>query len=171
MAILTTDVDVYGSGGTGETDSDLWFGGVRSNTELAPAVAEENLYANVDGTEAAAGSQKYRGLYFRNGHASITLEATTIWISTQTASSETDVKIALAGEGLNNTIEIIANEDAAPSGETFTAPATKGGGLVMGDVPTLQHFGFWTERNVDAAASAFDNDDWALTIEGDTIAA
>ena len=41
----------------------------------------------------------------------------------------------------------------------------------MGDVPTLQHFGFWTERNVDAAASAFDNDDWALTIEGDTIAA
>lgn len=170
MAILTTDVDIHGSGGAGESDTNLWLGGVRSTTELSPAVSEENLYANVDGTEASAGSQKYRGLYFRNGHASITLEATTIWISTQTASPDTDVKIALAGEGLNSTIEVIADEDTAPVGESFTAPATKAGGLVMGDVPTLQHFGFWTERNVNAASGAFNDDDWALTIEGDTVA-
>ena len=41
MAILTTDVDTFGSGGTGETDSNNWLGGVRSNTELSPTVAEE----------------------------------------------------------------------------------------------------------------------------------
>lgn len=170
MAILTTDVDVHGSGGAGESNPDLWLGGVRSTTELSPTVGEENLFSNVDGAEAAAGSTKYRGLYFRNGHGSLTLEATTIWFSTQTPSTDTSVEMALAGEGLNATIEVIANEDTAPVGEVFTAPATKGAGLVMGNVPTVQHFGFWIKRIVTAAASAFDNDDYAWTIEGDTAA-
>ena len=170
MAILTTDVDVFGSGGTAESDSNAWLGGIRSNTELSPVVAEENLFANVDGAEASAGSTKYRGIYFRNGHASLTLEATVIWFSTQTPSSDTIVAMALAGEGLNATIETISDEDTAPIGETFTSPATKGAGLVMGDVPTLQHYGFWIRRIVTAAASAFDNDDYAWTIEGDTAA-
>jgi len=170
MAILTTDIDTHGSGGAAETDPDLWLGGIRSNTELAPAVAEENLFNNVDGAEASAGSTKYRGLYFRNGHATITLTATVIWFTTQTPSTDTVVAMALAGEGLNATIEVIANEDTAPVGETFTSPATKGAGLSMGAVPATQHFGFWVRRIVSAAASAFDNDDWAYRIEGDTTA-
>ena len=170
MAILTTDVDIHGSGGTGETNPNNWLGGVRSNTELSPTVSEENLFANVDGAEASAGSTKYRGIYFRNGHGSLTLESTVIWFTTQTPSGDTDVAMALAGEGLNATIETIANEDTAPVGESFTAPATKGAGLSMGNVPTVQHFGFWIRRIVNAAASALDNDDWALRIEGDTAA-
>ena len=101
MAILTTDVDTYGSGGTGETDPNLWLGGVRSNTELSPTVVEENLFTDVDGAEASAGSTKYRGIYFRNGHGSLTLQTTTIWFSTQTPSSDTIVAMALAGDGLN----------------------------------------------------------------------
>ena len=171
MAILTTDVDTFLSGGASNSDPNASLGGLRSTTtELNPAVSEENLFANVDGTEASDGSTKYRGLYYENGHASITLEATTIWISTTTPSSDTVIALALAGEGLDATMETIADEDTAPVGETFTSPATKAGGLVMGDVPTLQHFGCWVRRIVTAAASAFNDDDWAYTIEGDTVA-
>lgn len=171
MAILTTDVDTFLSGGASNSDPNASLGGVRSTTtELNPVVSEENLFANVDGAEASAGSTKYRGLYYENGHASLTLEATTIWFSTQTPSTDTIVAMALAGEGLDATMETVADEDTAPIGETFTSPATKGAGLVMGNVPTLQHFGFWIRRIVTAAASAFDNDDWAYTIEGDTAA-
>lgn len=170
MAILTTDVDTHGSGGAAESDPDLWLGGIRSTTELSPAVSEENLFNNVDGAEASAGSTKYRGLYARNGHGSLTLEATVIWFTTQTPSTDTSVEMALAGEGLNATMETIANEDTAPVGEVFTSPATKGAGLSMGNIPTVQHFGFWVKRIVTAAASAFDNDDWAYRIEGDTAA-
>lgn len=171
MAILTTDVDTFLSGGASNSDPDLALGGIRSTTtELAPAVAEENLFNNVDGAEASAGSTKYRGLYFENGHASLTLESTVIWIPTQTPSTDTSIDIALAGEGLNATMETVANENTAPVGETFTGPATKGAGLSMGNVPTLQHFGFWVRRTVNASASAFDNDDWAYEIEGDTAA-
>ncbi len=170
MAILTTDVDTHGSSGACESCSDNWLGGVRSTTELSPCVAEENLFANVCGAESAAGSTKYRGLYFRNGHGSLTLQGTTLWISTQTPSCDTAIAIALAGEGLNATTEVVANENTAPCGETFTAPATKCAGLVMGCVPTVQHFGFWVRRIVCCGAAAADNDDWAYTIEGDTAA-
>ena len=172
MAILTTDVDTFLSGGASNSDPNASLGGIRSTTtELNPVVSEENLFANVDGDEASAGSVKFRGLYYENGHASLTLEATTIWISTTTPSTDTVIAMALADEGLNATMEgPLANEDTVPATVSFTSPATKAGGLVMGNVPTLQHFGFWIRRTVTAAASAFNDDDWAYTIEGDTAA-
>ena len=68
-------------------------------------------------------------------------------------------------------MDTIANEDTAPSpAVTFTAPATKAAGLSFGNVPFGQHYGFWLKRIVNAASSAYDNDDWAYTIEGDTAA-
>lgn len=126
MAILTTDVDTRLSGGAGNSDPDASLGGVKSSTELSPTVSEENLFSNVDGAEAAAGSTKYRALYFHNGHGSLTLQGTTIWFSTQTPSGDTVMAMALAGEGLNATMETVADEDTAPVGESFTSPATKG---------------------------------------------
>ncbi len=171
MAIVATDIVTRISGGASETDIDNALGGVMSTTTaLAPAVAEENVWNNVDGAEASAGSTKYRGLYLLNDHGSLTLENTVIWFTTQTPSGDTVIAMALAGEGLNQTMETIADEDTAPSGETFTSPATKGAGLSMGNVPFSQRFGFWLRRIVSAAASAFDNDDWAYRIEGDTAA-
>lgn len=171
MAIVSTDLLARLSGGASNTDPDLSLGGVMStSTVLAPAVAEENLFNNVDGAEASAGSTKYRALYLLNNHGSLTLENTFIWFSTQTPSTDTVIAMALAGEGLNVTMETVADEDTAPVGETFTSPATKAAGLSMGNVPFSQRFGFWLRRIVTAAASAFDNDDWAFQIEGDTAA-
>ena len=170
MAILTTDIDTHLSGGTCNSNPDLSLGGVRSTTELSPCVAEENLFSNVDGAEACTGSTRYRGVYFRNGNACLTLTSTKLWISTVTPSTDTVIAMALAGEGLNATMETICPDTVAPVGECFTSPATKACGLCLGSVPTVQHFGFWLRRIVTACASAFNNDDWAYTIEGDTAA-
>lgn len=169
MAILSTDLLARLSGGASNTDPDLSLGGVMSTTTvLSPTVAEENLFNNVGAAEASAGSTKYRALYLLNNHGSLTLENTVIWIPTQTPSTDTIIAIALAGEGLNATMETVANEDTAPVGESFTSPATKGAGLSMGNVPFSQRFGFWIRRIVSASASAFNNDDWQFTLEGDT---
>ena len=172
MAILTTEIDTFLSGGAANSDPDNSLGGVRSTTtELNPVVSEENLFNNVDGTEAAAGSVKFRGLYFENENASISLVATKIWFSTQTPSGDTVIAMALSAEGLNTTMEgPLANEDTVPATVSFTEPATKAGGLSMGTVPSLQDYGFWVRRTVTGGASAFDDDDWAYTIEGDTVA-
>lgn len=129
MVILTTDVDTRLSGGASESDPDNSLGGAKSSVELSPTVAEENLFNNVDGAEAATGSTKYRGLYYHNAHGSLTHQSVVIWFSIQIQSSDTVMAMTLAGEGLNATMESIADEDTAPVDETFTSLATKGTGL------------------------------------------
>lgn len=169
MPILNTDLLLRLSGGAGNTDPDLALGGVMStSTSISPTVAEENLFNNVGGAEASAGSTKYRGLYLLNNHGSLTLSNSVVWIPTQTPSASTIIAIALAGEGVNATMETVANEDTAPAGESFTSPATKGAGLSTGALTFGQRFGVWIRRIVSASAGAQDNDDWALEWEGDT---
>jgi len=167
MAILTTDLDFHGSGGTGETDATLWFGGVRSNTQPVTST-DNNIFADVTGAEASAGSTKFRGLYFRNAHGSLTLQNTVIWIETNTTSVDDTIRIGLDAAGLNGTAQIIANEDAVPTSVTFSTAANKAAGLSFGNVPTVQHYPFWIERVVDAASSAIAANSFELKVEGDT---
>jgi len=172
MAILSTDLLLRLSGGACNSNPDCALGGIKSTTtSICPTVAEENLFNNVGGAEASAGSTKYRGLYLHNNHGSITLANSVVWLPTNTPSTDTEIRIALAGEGLNGTMETVANEDTAPVGEVFcTPPATKGAGLSTGNVPSTQHYGVWFRRVVSACAAAFDNDDWQVEWEGDTTA-
>ena len=169
MAIIATDLLLRISGGASETNPQIAFGGVMStSTAIAPAVAEENLFSNVDGAEALAGSTKYRGLYVLNNHGSLTLSTSRVFVPTQPAGTQTLVAIALAGEGKDATMEVIANETTAPSGESFTAPATYAAGLATGDMAFGERFGIWFRRIVAAASTAFDNDDWSFSLQGDT---
>lgn len=171
MPIVSTDLLLRLSGGASNSDPDLALGGVMSTTTaISPTVAEENLFNNVDAAEASAGSTKYRGLYLLNNHGSISLTSSAVFIPTQTPSSDTIIAIALAGEGVNATMETVADEDTAPSGETFTSPATFGAGLSTGTLTFGQRYGVWVRRIVSAAASAADNDDWALSWQGSTTA-
>ena len=169
MAIASTDLLLRLSGGAGNTDPDLSLGGVMSTTtSISTTVGEQNLFNDVAGAEASAGSTKYRGLYLLNNHGSLTLSSSVVWIETQTPSASSIIAIALAGEGVNATIETVANEDTAPSGESFSSPATKGAGLSTGSLTFGQRYGIWIRRIISASASAQDNDDWQLKWEGDT---
>jgi len=169
MAITSGDIDFHGSGGTGETVPDNWLGGVRSNTQVTDS-SDNNLFDDVTGDEASAGDTNYRGIYVRNAHGSLTLQNAKIWIESNTTSGDDTVAIALAGEGLNGTMEIIANEATAPSGESFTEPANKAAGLDLTSIPTVQHFGVWLRRIVTASAAAIDANSFQLKVEGDTAA-
>lgn len=170
MAIVATDLVMRLSGGSSNTDPNASLGGVMSTTVVSPTVAEQNLFANVSAAEASSGSTKYRGIYLLNNHGSISLTSSAVWISTQTPSTDTIIAIALAGEGVNATIETVANEDTAPVGESFTSPATFGAGLSTGTVAAGQRYGVWCRRIVSASAAAYDNDDWALSWQGSTTA-
>lgn len=168
MAILTGDLDFHGSGGASEADSTNWLGGIRSNTEV-PDSADNNIFEDVSGAEAAAGSIKYRCLYFRNAHGSLTLQSTVLWIETNTTSSDDTIEIGLDLIGLNGTADTIADEDTAPSpAVTFSTAANKGAGLSLGNVQTTQHFAFWIERTVTSPASAIAANSFVLKVEGDT---
>lgn len=170
MPIASGDLLYRFSGGSGNTDPNACLGGVMSTSTEITTNTTHNAFDVVSGAEALAGDTEYRGFYLLNNHGSLTAQAAALYISSNTSSSATALAIALAGEGLNATMETIANEGTAPSGESFTSPSTYGTGLSFGNVPNGQRYGFWLRRIVDAAATAMNDDTCTINIDCDTAA-
>lgn len=169
MPIIGTDIKYYLSGGAGNTDPNASLGGVISTTEITNNV-DNNIFDDVNGDEASAGDTEYRCIYVKNTHGSLTLQNAKVWIEQNTPSTSDGVEIALAGEGLNATAETVANENTAPAGEVFSAPASKATGLSLGNIPAGQFFAIWVKRAVNASAVAYNANSFIIKVEGDTAA-
>lgn len=169
MPIVSTDIVYRLSGGAANTTPAASLGGARSTAGggIITSGAANNLWDDVTGDESAAGDTEYRGIYVLNNHGSLSLQNSKLWIDSLTSSTATEFDLALAGEGLNATMEVIANESTPPAGESFTRPVTKAGGLSTGTIPFSQHYGIWVRRLVDVAAPAA-NDTGSIRVEGDT---
>ena len=167
MAVVSGDIKYYLSGGAtgaGNTNPDVSLGGVITST-----LAGTNIFDNVTSTEATAGDVEYRCIFVKNTNAtSDTLYSAKVWVVTNTPSGDTEVKIALAGEGASATTEIVANEGAAPVGESFAVCATEGAGLSLGNLVAGAYYGVWIQRTVTLGASAYANDGFTLRVKGDT---
>lgn len=169
MAIVAGDIDFHLSGGAANSDPNASLGGAISANQLVDA-SLHNLFDVVGSDEAASGDAEYRCIYVKNSHGTLTLQNAKVWIQTQTPSADTDVEIALAGEGVNGTAETVADESTAPVGEVFSAPATEGAALSIGDIPPGQHQAIWVKRNVGVGAAAYNSDSVILRVKGDTAA-
>ena len=173
MAIQASHIKFYLSGGAGNTDPDLALGGAISSTEVVDD-SLHNLFDKTLGTESTAGDTEYRCIYIKNTHASLELELSKVWISTNTTTPSDIITIALAGEGQDSTAETIANENTAPSGETFSNPTSYSGGLSLDDggtgLPAGSSHAIWVKRTVAAGQVAVDNVTFVLSVQGDTAA-
>lgn len=169
MPIVAGDIQFRLSGGASNTDVNASLGGAKSSTQITDA-SLHNLFDVVSGAESGTGDTEYRCFYIHNNHGSLTLQNTVVWIETQTPSASSSIEIALAGEGVNGTAETVANENTAPSGETFSAPANKGAGLTIGDIPAGQHMAIWVKRIISASAVLYNTDNVVLKLEGETTA-
>ena len=142
-----------------------------STTTAVTDNVTHNLFDQVSGTESNAGDTEYRAVYLLNNHGSLTAQNTVVYISSNTPSADTDISIALAGEGLNVTMETVANENTAPVGESFSNSATSyATGLSMGNIPAGQRYGLWIKRVVNAGAAAVNDDAFTLKYDCDTAA-
>jgi len=112
------------------------------------------IFDDVSKAEALAGDTEYRGLYFKNAHASDAMVNIKLWMQTNTQGEDT-VQLALADEAKNTTIETIANENTAPSGPDFTAanPIDYSSGLAIPDLSAGDYKGFWVRRVVPAGVT------------------
>lgn len=163
MPIVTADLDIRLSGGAGNASPAASLGGAMSSTS-----AGSNLFDDVSGSESAAGESEYRGVYIRNGHATLAYLAPRVYISTDTPSADTDADVALAAEAVNVQMATIANEDTAPSSVTFANTAVSyATGLASADIPATQNRGVWIKRNITAGAAAV-ADSFTVTFQGDT---
>jgi len=166
MPIVTGDIKFRLSGGAGNADPNASLGGIISTTEVS-ATALNNIFDDVAGDESSPGDIEYRGIYVLNTHGTLTLQGAKLWLESEVASGAV-IAIALAGEGVNATMETIVNESTAPAGESFTAPTTKATGLSMGNIAAGQRYGFWLRRTVPASTPAQAADGVTPRVEGDT---
>ncbi len=156
MAIAPSDIQVRLSGGASNTNPLASLGGAMSSTAVTDAT-DNNLFPDVTGSEAIAGSSDYACLYFRNGHASLDLSSAKAYIDLQTASADDDIYIGLdpAGVGDGSATGVAAtipNKNTAPSGVTFSQPMTYDGGLTIGTLPYGQAIAIWVRWTTSAGA-------------------
>lgn len=138
MAITSSHIKFYLSGGANNTEVNDSLGGAISSTEVADDQLH-NLFDKTLGTESTAGDTEYRCIYVKNTHGSLELELAKIWISTNTSSPANVITIArdvigkdgiaedvTAGSGTND-----ENEAPSNSGTTFSNPTSYSGGLSL----------------------------------------
>jgi len=169
MAIAASDIELRISGGASNTDPDAALGGAISTVGGGVVVTnvQNNVFDDITSAEASAGTTLYRGLYYKNNHGSLSYQTPVIWFSSQTSSGDTSAEMAIAGEAKNVAEEIIASETTAPSGESFSAPASKGAGLSLGTLDAADYKGWWLKYIVNSSAAAV-LDSMTTDVEGDS---
>lgn len=144
-----------------------------STTEITDNTVD-NLFDIITGDENAASDVEYRCFFVHNAHGSLTLENAVIWLSAEVGGG---ASVAIAVDGVaasavgsgSAQADTVANEQTAPSGETFSSPTTKGTGLSIGNLTAGQVRAIWVRRTA-ANSAALDNDGVTFRVEGDTAA-
>lgn len=168
MPIIDTDILLRLSGGASNTDPNVALGGIMSTTTVIVDNTLHNLFDKVTGAESTSGDTEYRAFYVLNNHGTLTLESAKIWIDSETVHTGENVQIALAGEGINATMETVANENTGPVGESFQEAATEGAALTLGNIAPSQRYGIWLKRITGVGTAAKSNYTIVIKVKGDT---
>lgn len=164
MPLIAGDFVTRLSGGAANSDANASLGGAKSSTVASASV--DALFDQVSASEASAGDTEYRCVYLHNG-GSVTMFSAVVWISANTPSGSTTLDIGVGTAAVNGTEQTVANESTAPAGVSFSAPASQGAGLALGDIPAGQHKAIWLRRTVSASAPASANDTFTLGYAAD----
>lgn len=163
MAIASTDIVFRLSGGAANATPLASIGGAKSS------VAAGAIFDDVSSAESSAGDIEYRCVYVHNAHATLALTAPVAWIAANTPSPGTTVDVGVGTSAVNATEQTVANENTAPTGVTFSAAATQGAGVALGDIPAGQSRAVWIRRTVTAGAAAY-ADSFTVRATGTTAA-
>jgi len=165
MPIIASDIKIYLSGGAANADPNAALGGAISSVELVDDTIN-NLFALAPASEANAGSVKYRAVFIKNTHGTLTLTAPKVYIDANSTSATTNVKIALADE-TGSPIETVGDEDTAPTGPSFSNADGYANGLSLGDLAPGETKAIWLEYTIDALTEAV-NDELTIGVKGET---
>lgn len=149
MPIVASDIKFRLSGGGSNSDPAASLGGAMSSVE----VNASTLWDAVSSAEAAAGRTEYRCVYVLNSHATLTALADKIWLAANTPSTDTTLDIGLGTSAVSGTEQTVANETTAPTGVSFSAAATEGAALTVGDLAPGAWKALWLRRTVNAGAA------------------
>ena len=161
MPILATDILIKQSAAGN-------LGGALSASDVPTSL--HGLFDAVIGSESLAGIIEYRCVYVKNNHATLTLYAPVVFVSSNTPSPSTAVDIGVGTSAISGTEQTIANETTAPAGVSFGNASAYASGYAIGDLAPGQTRAVWIRRTVTAGAAAYSGDGMTLAVQGDTAA-
>ncbi len=173
MPIIEADLIHRYSGSGTASNPDLSIGGAINATDPDGVIvsdSDNNDMNDITSAEALSGIIIYHGYFYSNEITSAVLTWTdpVFWIQSQTSSGDTNVLIAIALEAKNLAIEVLADEETAPTGISFTAPANKAAGISIGSLNQNDFRGHWIQYIVSVEATAA-VDQYTIRAEGDTL--
>lgn len=157
-----------------QADPNDSIGGFMSSTLWAGGSLHD-LFDIITGDENTANEAEYRCIFIHNTNGANALQTAKVYLAGEQAGGA-NVAIALDGTGpvsatsASAQAERIANENTAPSGETFSSPTTKAGSALSVTLGSGQCIGVWVRRTATNSA-AVQGDNVTIRIEGDTAAA
>lgn len=141
---------------TAQADPSLSLGKYLSTTVWAGAL--HDLFAAVGADENAALTARYRCIFVRNTHATLTATDVRVFLPNGDPAGGASVAIAVdptaasaIGASAAQALEI-ANDTTAPAGLTWVTPTTYASGIVLGNLAPNQCRAYWVRRT--AANSA-----------------
>jgi hypothetical protein len=156
-----------------QSDGNESLGKYIATNEITTATLHA-LFDQVSGDENAASDVEYRCVFIHNNHATLTLQAPLVWLTSEvalgaTAAISIDSTAASAIGASAAQALSVTDEGTAPSAITFSAPTTKGAGLSLGDLAAGSCRAVWIRRTANNSA-AIDADGVTIRVEGDTAA-
>jgi hypothetical protein len=178
MAITATDI-LYkfsvaaAAGNTTAGTAATSLGDQISTTQITDATVG-NLFDDVTGDENAASEAEYRCFFVHNNHATLTWQNVVVWVVSEVAGGaniaiSVDTTAASAVGSASAQAKSVADENTAPTSQTFSTPTTKGTGLSIGNLTSGQVRGIWVRRTA-ANSAALNSDGTVIQCEGDTAA-
>src|SRR5574339_665740 len=112
--LLESDVKIYLTGGTSNTNPNLSLGGSTSTTELINDVLD-NLFNRVELSDAQTGITQYRCITIKNTHAEKSALKVRLYFNQNTSNAKTRAYFAIGAAGLNaNETGIDPDTEAPP---------------------------------------------------------
>lgn len=195
MAIISTDLKKYLTGassdGGAQSNPDASLGNYHSSTEITSG-NDNNVFDDVSGAEASAGSTDYRVIAIKNTHATLDLTDAKVFVSTDDSNSDTTYSLCLERPQSSLTAgnaQTLSDEDTAPdlsnttyhTGGAWTASTTcnsYANGLAVGpldstgdaDLKSGEIIFVHIKRVIGSSAAAASGVSFTIRIQGDTAA-
>jgi hypothetical protein len=153
-----------------QPDKNASLGKYISTTAIAGAL--NDLFDDISGAENAASTTDYRCLFIHNSNPNNILQNAVVWMTEVAGGANVTIatdNIAASPIGQAGAqAALIASETTAPTGvSAFSAPATQGAGLSLGNIGIGQCKAIWVKRAA-ANSSALSNDGVTINVAGDT---
>jgi predicted phosphodiesterase len=167
MVLTPSDIKMFLTGGTTNTNPNLSLGGNISTKEVVTDIGN-NLFRRITESEAGSGVTIYRCVAIKNTDAGgATMKSVVFYMVSDTISVDDGALYSFAQAPKNVIETVIPNEFTAPVGSNinFKATLSRSGGLALGDMAPNDFVNIWLQVFVEPGAKQLSANKFSVRVE------